>query len=396
MYHSGAPQPRGPAAASPPTVSSSTPACTTSTSRAGCSTPRSSSAQVLSPRRSSLAAEQLQDPLILLLEMANGVLVDVEAAVNIAYGYDIRGEILGETGTVELAESGQIIVKREGRFGGRVPDRLAGAVRARLRHRVPGVDRRRRRRPLDRSELVGRLRGHRGVRRGRRGAPHRADGCRCRCASDPTSTGTATARHRHRLTGDYHGEDRARPGDVPRRPVGRRRGAQGRRAGLRYLELSPRPDFFFWHRYPKADDAAIAEVKKACKETGVHDADAGAGLQLVLPRRAGTPGPGAQLAAAAGDRRRARVPASSTPSCPATPTSRCAPSTRSTARWRSWRRTSSGTASRSTWRRTLRLRRTQRRRRADHPRPEPALGQLRVLRSARLPPLRRRRATCAG
>ena len=39
--------------------------------------------------------------------------------------------------------------------------------------------------------------------------------------------------------------------------------------GYEYLELSPRPDFFFWHRYPKADDAAIAEVKKACKETGV-------------------------------------------------------------------------------------------------------------------------------
>lgn len=39
--------------------------------------------------------------------------------------------------------------------------------------------------------------------------------------------------------------------------------------GYSYLELSPRPDFFFWHRYPKADDAEIAEVKRACKETGV-------------------------------------------------------------------------------------------------------------------------------
>ena len=78
-------------------------------------------AQVLSPRRSSLAAEQLQDPLLLVLEMANGVLVDIEAAVNIAYGYDIRGEVLGETGTIELAESSRIIVKREGQYGGRVP-----------------------------------------------------------------------------------------------------------------------------------------------------------------------------------------------------------------------------------------------------------------------------------
>ena len=39
--------------------------------------------------------------------------------------------------------------------------------------------------------------------------------------------------------------------------------------GYEYLELSPRPDWFFWHRYPKADDAAIAEVRKACGETGV-------------------------------------------------------------------------------------------------------------------------------
>jgi myo-inositol catabolism protein IolH len=39
--------------------------------------------------------------------------------------------------------------------------------------------------------------------------------------------------------------------------------------GYEYLELSPRADFFFWHRYPKADAAAINEVKAACKETGV-------------------------------------------------------------------------------------------------------------------------------
>ena len=90
--------------------------------------------------------EHLQDPLLLLLEMANGVLVDVEAAVNIAYGYDIRGEVLGETGTIELAESSPIVVKREGGFGRPGAERLAGAVHPRLRHRVPGVDQRGRRR----------------------------------------------------------------------------------------------------------------------------------------------------------------------------------------------------------------------------------------------------------
>jgi len=77
--------------------------------------------QLFRPRRTSRAAEQLHDPLVLMLEMSNRVLVDVEAAVNIGYGYDIRGEVIGETGTVELAESNKVIVKRDGQFAGRVP-----------------------------------------------------------------------------------------------------------------------------------------------------------------------------------------------------------------------------------------------------------------------------------
>src|SRR5260370_8103742 len=40
--------------------------------------------------------------------------------------------------------------------------------------------------------------------------------------------------------------------------------------GYEYLELSPRADWFFWHRYPKADDAMVAEVNQAVKETGVR------------------------------------------------------------------------------------------------------------------------------
>lgn len=40
--------------------------------------------------------------------------------------------------------------------------------------------------------------------------------------------------------------------------------------GYEYLELSPRADWFFWHRYPKADDAMVAEVRKVSQETGVR------------------------------------------------------------------------------------------------------------------------------
>jgi myo-inositol catabolism protein IolH len=39
--------------------------------------------------------------------------------------------------------------------------------------------------------------------------------------------------------------------------------------GYEHLELSPRADWFFWHRYPKADDDLIAETRKASSETGV-------------------------------------------------------------------------------------------------------------------------------
>lgn len=76
---------------------------------------------VLKPRRSSKAREGFNDPLLVLLEMANGVLVDVEASVNAGFGYDIRGEVVCEDGTVELSESAGAVVKRHGQFSGRVP-----------------------------------------------------------------------------------------------------------------------------------------------------------------------------------------------------------------------------------------------------------------------------------
>ena len=64
-------------------------------------------ATVLTPRKSRNGGD-LQDPLFLLLEMESGVLVDVEISVNIRYGYDIRGEIVGEEGTAALGESSPV------------------------------------------------------------------------------------------------------------------------------------------------------------------------------------------------------------------------------------------------------------------------------------------------
>ena len=78
-------------------------------------------ASVLTPRRSGHAPEGLQDPLILVLEMSGGALVDDELFVNARYGYDVRGEVVGETGTVALAEVSEVTLRAAGRHGGRVP-----------------------------------------------------------------------------------------------------------------------------------------------------------------------------------------------------------------------------------------------------------------------------------
>ena len=68
-------------------------------------------ASVLVPRRSGQAPAGLQDPLILMLEMASGVLVDDELFVNARYGYDVRGEVVCETGTVALADVSELTVR---------------------------------------------------------------------------------------------------------------------------------------------------------------------------------------------------------------------------------------------------------------------------------------------
>jgi myo-inositol 2-dehydrogenase/D-chiro-inositol 1-dehydrogenase len=59
-------------------------------------------ATVLTPTSTSRAREGLRDPQLLLFETAGGRLVDVEAFVSAGYAYDIRCEVVGEDGTLEL------------------------------------------------------------------------------------------------------------------------------------------------------------------------------------------------------------------------------------------------------------------------------------------------------
>ena len=76
--------------------------------------------RVLVPRRNRNGGD-LQDPLLLILEMADGVLVDVELSVNIRYGYDIRGEIVGENGTAALGSLAPVAVRAAARAAEPVP-----------------------------------------------------------------------------------------------------------------------------------------------------------------------------------------------------------------------------------------------------------------------------------
>lgn len=76
---------------------------------------------ILNPRRNRHGGD-LPDPTVLLLETASGVLVDVEISVNIRYGYDVRGEVVGEFGTAALGEASPVTLRLSGGVTNRVPE----------------------------------------------------------------------------------------------------------------------------------------------------------------------------------------------------------------------------------------------------------------------------------
>ena len=102
-------------------------------------------ATVLTPTPTSQARAGLRDPQLMLFETASGRLVDVEAFVSAGYAYDIRCEIVGEDGTLELLPPATVACARDNaesltippgfreRFGDRVPQRAAGLDRTRSR-----------------------------------------------------------------------------------------------------------------------------------------------------------------------------------------------------------------------------------------------------------------------
>ena len=161
-------------------------------------------------------------------------------------------------------------------------------------------------------------------------------------------------------------------------------------SGYEYLELSPRADWFFWHRYPKADDALNRRDEEGAAGDRREDSDAGAGVQLVVAGRAGTPAQvrnWRRLLEIADDLECPIVNSelSGDPNRPGR-----APSTRSTRRWRNsipnFEQYGIGLNLEA---HPYDFSETNDDAVQNHPRPEQAVGELRVLRSARLPPLGR-------
>jgi len=76
--------------------------------------------RVLAAKPNSLGG-RLQDPLLMIAETTSGVLVNVETSVNIRYGYDIRGEVVGESGTAALADRGLVTVRSSNAVAQGVP-----------------------------------------------------------------------------------------------------------------------------------------------------------------------------------------------------------------------------------------------------------------------------------
>lgn len=97
------------------------------------------------PRSTSLV-EGLQDPQVMTLRTADGVLSTVETFLNARYGYDIRCEVVGETGAVSLAEPVRSVADADRRraitYAADWRLRFADAYRLELQAWVDGIERR--------------------------------------------------------------------------------------------------------------------------------------------------------------------------------------------------------------------------------------------------------------
>ena len=62
------------------------------------------SVEVKHPRRNTLAPERLSEPILVIMELANGAVVDVEMSVSIQFGYQVTTEAVLERGVARIGQ----------------------------------------------------------------------------------------------------------------------------------------------------------------------------------------------------------------------------------------------------------------------------------------------------
>lgn len=74
------------------------------------------SVEVKHPRRNSLSPAHLQEPILVIMELENGVLVDVEMNVSVQFGYQVATEAVFEKGLARIGQPSGLQTWRDGTF----------------------------------------------------------------------------------------------------------------------------------------------------------------------------------------------------------------------------------------------------------------------------------------
>lgn len=73
--------------------------------------------QVVYPKKTKYASGHLQDPQIITLKTASGIIITAEVFVNCQYGYDIQCEVIGEEGVIALPEVQSVTFRKDAKLG---------------------------------------------------------------------------------------------------------------------------------------------------------------------------------------------------------------------------------------------------------------------------------------
>jgi myo-inositol 2-dehydrogenase/D-chiro-inositol 1-dehydrogenase len=101
--------------------------------------------QVVPPKRTPLAFAHLQDPQFAIFTTETGILSTVEFFANCQYGYDVRCELVGSTGTASLTNPIIASIAGSGTIAEHVPadwrERFGMAYTAELQAWISGLQR---------------------------------------------------------------------------------------------------------------------------------------------------------------------------------------------------------------------------------------------------------------